>query len=144
MEKQQQTFANHAKFDVLFHFVLSPIALAQLIVAIVRVVRVFSLGSVWILVLSFAGVIVVLRMRSFAMGLQDRIVRLEERIRLGAVLQEPLRSRINELSTDQLIGLRFASDAELPGLVKRALDEKLGRADIKKAVTNWQPDFARV
>ena len=71
----------------------------------------------------------------------DQIFRLAIR-RQG--LPEPLRSRISELTDDQFVGLRFASDAELPALVKRALDEKLSRADIKKAVTTWRPDYSRV
>jgi Family of unknown function (DUF6526) len=84
------------------------------------------------------------RTRSFVTHLQDRIIRLEERLRLSAVLQEPLRSRAAELTDSQLIGLRFAGDAELPRLVQRALDEKLSRKDIKKAVVNWKPDYSRV
>jgi hypothetical protein len=87
----------------------------------------------------FAG-----RTRSFVTHLQDRIIRLEERLRLSTVLQEPLRSRVTELTDSQLIGLRFASDAELPALVQRALDEKLSRRDIKKAIVEWRPDYARV
>jgi hypothetical protein len=69
---------------------------------------------------------------------------MEERFRLSAILQVPLRSRIGELTDSQLVGLRFASDAELPGLVQRALDEKLSRSDIKKAVTDWRADYSRV
>jgi regulator of protease activity HflC (stomatin/prohibitin superfamily) len=83
-------------------------------------------------------------MRSYATHLQDRVIRLEERQRLAAILQEPLRSRIGELTDSQLVGLRFASDAELPALVQRALDERLDRTDIKKAITDWRPDYSRV
>ena len=69
---------------------------------------------------------------------------LEERLRLTQILPESLRSRIPELTEDQLCGLRFASDAEIPKLVERALNEKLKRADIKKAIQNWRPDCWRV
>jgi hypothetical protein len=72
------------------------------------------------------------------------VIRLEERLRLMSVLPEAMRPRIGELTDDQFIGLRFASDEELPGLVKRALDEKLRKKDIKKAVSNWRPDYLRV
>jgi hypothetical protein len=82
--------------------------------------------------------------RLYALKVQDRVIRLEERLRLTQILQEPLRSRIPELTVDQLCGLRFASDAELPKLVERTLNEKLKRADIKKAIQNWRPDYWRV
>jgi hypothetical protein len=72
------------------------------------------------------------------------VIRLEERLRLASILPEPLRSRIPELTDSQIVGLRFASDAELPELFQRALDEKLSRSDIKKAVTDWRPDYSRV
>jgi hypothetical protein len=84
------------------------------------------------------------RLRSWATHLQDRVIRVEERIRLAAILPEPLRSRIAELSDSQIVGLRFASDAELPALFQRAVDEKLSRADIKKAIIDWRPDYSRV
>jgi hypothetical protein len=144
MENKPQTAASHAMWDPMFHFVLAPIALINVIVALVQLVRSFSLGAAWIFVVSFAFLVAVSRMRAFAVGLQDRIIRLEERIRLGSLLQEPLRSRIGELSTDQLVGLRFASDGEVAGLVKRALDEKLDRKAIKQAIKEWRPDYARV
>jgi hypothetical protein len=102
------------------------------------------LGGVWLLILSLALVVIMGRLRAYATRLQDRIIRLEERLRLGTVLPEGLRPRIGELSDTQLVGLRFASDAELPALVQRALDEKLDRTQIKKAVTDWRPDYSRV
>ena len=76
--------------------------------------------------------------------MQYRFIRLEERLRLTQLLSEPLRSRIPELTEDQLVGLRFASDAEVPKLVERALSEKLTRGDIKQAIQSWRPDHWRV
>ena len=83
-------------------------------------------------------------MRAYATQLQDRIIRVEEHLRLTAILPDNLRVRIGQLSDSQIVALRFASDAELPALVQRALDENLSRADIKKAVQEWRPDYSRV
>ena len=77
-------------------------------------------------------------------GVQDRVIRLEERLRQATLASGQLRSRIEELSEGQLIALRFASDAELPALFERALNQKLGKADIKKSVANWRGDYFRV
>jgi hypothetical protein len=139
-----QSYAHHAKFDPAFHFFVLPVLAINVIAAIYHLVRFPGLGSAWFLVLSLALAALAGRTRAFATKLQDRVIRLEERIRMTARLPEPLRSRIGELTDSQFVGLRFASDAELPALVQRALDEKLSRTDIKKAVTNWRPDYSRV
>ncbi len=139
-----QTLANHAKYDPPFHFFLVPVLAINVIVIAVQLFRTPSLLGVWLLVISLALLVLAGRLRSYATHLQDRIIRMEERLRLASLLQDPLRSRVAELTDSQLIGLRFASDAELPALVQRALDEKLTRSDIKKAVTDWRPDYSRV
>ena len=90
-------------------------------------------------------IVLTIRVRAYAVRLQDRIVRLEMQLRLKEVLDAELGRRIAELSLSQLIGLRFASDAELPELMTQALDEPIVKADeIKKRVKDWQPDFLRV
>lgn len=144
MERKPQSFANHTKVDPPFHFFLVPVMVANIITTVIHLFRFPSLGSGWFVVLAVAGAVAVGRMRSYATHLQDRVIRVEERLRLASILQEPLRSRIGELADAQLIALRFASDTELPGLVQRALDEKLDKAQIKKAVTAWRPDYSRV
>ena len=139
-----QTLANHAKYDPAFHFFLIPVLAINAIVIAVQLFRTPGLLGIWLLVISLALLVLAGRMRSYATHLQDRIIRLEERLRLASILQEPLRSRLDELTGSQLIALRFASDSELPALVQRALDEKLTRSDIKKAITDWRPDYSRV
>jgi hypothetical protein len=139
-----QSLANHMKFDPPFHFFVLPVLLVNIFVVAIFFFHSPGLGGAWIVLVSVALMVFAGRTRSFVTHLQDRIIRLEERLRLASILQEPLRSRINELTDSQLIGLRFASDAELPALVQRALDEKLSRRDIKKAIVEWRPDYARV
>lgn len=143
-EKKPQTFANHKRFDPLFHFFMVPIFALSLIGSIVHFIRRPGWHSAAAFVLMSAATVAIFKIRLYALRVQDRVIRLEERLRLASVLSEPLKSRIPELTEDQLIGLRFASDAELPALVQRALTEKLGRDDIKKAVQNWRPDYWRV
>lgn len=144
MSQPAQTYAHHAKFDPSFHFFLLPVLLINIIVVGYLLFRFPGLGGAWLLVLSFALLVMAGRARSYATHLQDRIIRLEERLRLMQVLPEAMRPRIGELSTAQLIALRFASDQELPALVMRALDEKLDRDNIKKAITEWRSDYMRV
>jgi uncharacterized protein DUF6526 len=143
MEKPQN-LANHTKYDPAFHFFLVPALALNVVLIAVQLFRFPGLMGVWLLVVALALLVMAGRMRSYATHLQDRIIRVEERLRLAAALEEPLRSRIPELTDSQLVGLRFASDAELPALARRALEEKLSRADIKKAVSEWRPDYSRV
>ena len=144
MPQPEQNLKNHARFDPMFHgflFVGALILLGATIYALVRqpdwwgAVRL--LGVLWAIVLMF-------KTRLYAMKVQDRVIRLEERLRLTALCPEPLRSRIMELNEGQLIALRFVSDAEVTALTERALNEKLSREDIKKAIQHWRPDYWRV
>ncbi len=144
MDNQSQSFASHAKFDPSFHFFVLPVLLINVIVIIVQLFRTPTVLGAWLMLTSIALFLFAGRTRSYATHLQDRIIRIEERVRMQAILPEPLRARIGEVTDDQFVGLRFASDAELPALTQRALDEKLTRKDIKKAVTSWRPDNSRV
>jgi hypothetical protein len=143
-EKVPQNLANHARFDPLFHFFALPVVMLTVIVAVVHLVQRRNWFSAWLVVFVVAMVIVTLRARLYALKVQDRLIRLEERERIAGLVSEPLRSRIGELTESQLIGLRFASDAEIPALVQETLNKKLSRSDIKKAIKNWRPDYFRV
>ena len=151
MAEKPQTFANHTRFDPLFHFFLIPIFGMGVIMSLIHFfyhLRESDLRgnfhSFLIVVLAIALLVLVFKTRLYALKVQDRVIRLEERLRLMHLLQEPLRSRIPELTEGQLIGLRFASDAEVPALVERALKETLSRSDIKKSIKMWRPDYWRV
>lgn len=150
-ENTPQTYANHRRLDPLFHFFLGPVFLLGVILSLVHFFYHFresdfrdNLHSFLLIVLALALLTLVFKFRLYSLKVQDRVIRLEERLRLIQLLSEPLRSRIPELTEDQLIGLRFASDAEVSKLVERALNEKLKRKDIKKAIQNWRPDYWRV
>jgi hypothetical protein len=143
-EKKPQTLANHARLDPLFHFVALPVFGLSAIAATVHFIWRPSVHSGWFFVVSVAAAIAVVKLRVYSLKVQDRVIRLEERLRLAALLPEPLRSRIPELTEEQLIALRFASDAELPKLTERTLAEKLSRADIKRAIQTWRPDYWRI
>lgn len=139
-----QSFSNHTRFDPAFHFFLAPLSLVFVIYTIVRVIRVPDLAHAAHIVGALFLLVATFKIRLYALNVQDRLIRLEERLRLKEVLPAALQPRIGELTVDQLIGLRFASDAELADLTKKALDEKLDRKQIKQAVQTWRPDLLRV
>jgi hypothetical protein len=144
MPSKPQTYANHGRFDPPFHFVLAPILLVNFIASFVWLVRAPSLLTAWLVVLALALIVLLGLMRMYPMKVQDRVIRLEERLRLASLLPEPMRARIPELTIQQLIALRFASDAELPALVERTLRDKLDRKQIKQAIVSWRADEWRV
>lgn len=150
-EKVPQTFANHTRIDPPFHFFLLPVFGLGLLVALTHFFMAITHRNFWghlhaflLILLALALLVAVVKERLYALKVQDRVIRLEERLRLAMLLPEPLRTRIPELTEVQLCGLRFASDAEVAKLVERALKEQLSRADIKKAIQNWRPDYWRV
>lgn len=144
MAEKAQSFENHAKIVPAFHLVVAPIFILNIIWSIVRVIRQPALGTAVSLLVAIALFLLAFTARIFALTVQDRVIRLEMRLRLQQLLQADLRSRIPEFTVNQLVSLRFASDAELPELARKVLDEKLNdRKAIKKLIRNWQPDFLR-
>ncbi len=143
-ERKPQTYANHARVDPAFHYFLAPVLLITVILSIIHLVRDPHFESAWLVVLATALFVAAGKCRGYALKVQDRVIRLEERMRLAILLPEPLRAHIGELDERQLIALRFACDAEVPGLVERALNEKLTSKQIKQAIQNWRADYFRV
>src|ERR1700733_6461635 len=142
-----QSFSNHARFDPWFHGLGGVLLLVNLIILIAFLilhVRTEPLLSTWMISAYVIFTIALLKSRIYSLKAQDRVIRLEERLRLDALLPEHLRKRIPELNEDQLVGLRFASDDELPTLVQVALDKQLTRKQIKERIQNWRPDHFRV
>jgi hypothetical protein len=143
-ERPPQTFANHARYVPLYHFALAGIVILNLGYAIWRVVKNASVGTGLNLLVAVGLSIMYFYMRQFALTVQDRVIRLEMRLRLERLLPTDLKPRIGELTVDQLIALRFASDAELPALARRVLDERIAdRTTIKKMISSWNPDYLR-
>ena len=139
-----QSFANHTRLDPPFHFFLLPLGLVAIILSVIRIIRDPSIASILLVVLAIGFVVIATKARVYALKVQDRVIRLEERLRLAMLMPEAARARIGELTESQLIALRFASDAELPGLAMRALQEGLTGKQIKSSIQSWRGDYFRV
>jgi uncharacterized protein DUF6526 len=140
-----QSYKNHAKNVPLFHYVLLPILMVNFVYSAYRVWRDPGVPSIWSLVMAFAFIVTALFARVFALKAQDRLIRLEERMRMRELLPVDMQARINDFTPDQLVALRFASDAELPALATRVLSGNIQKRDeIKKLITQWRPDHCRV
>ena len=144
-EKVPQTYANHHRYDPAYHFLLATILAVNLVWMLILAFRGLSFVTGWQVVMAFAFLIMFLKMRSYPLSAQDRLIRLEERLRMKALLPATLVTRATEqLKPSQYVALRFASDEELPGLVQQTLDEDLKSEDIKKRITSWRADTFRV
>ncbi len=144
MEKKPQTLQNHSKVDPAFHYFLLPVGLFLLVVVIRHAIQNWGfLPAVEVLAMLWA-IIAVSKIRTYALKVQDRVIRLEERLRMAGLLPEPLKSRAADLTESQIIALRFASDGELPVLVEKALSSKLPSKEIKQSIKTWRPDYWRV
>ena len=143
-DRSPQTRANHVRLDPPYHYFVLPVLAITWIVSIVFAVHHPGFVHLWIVVFNTALIVAVIRSRQYALKVQDRVIRLEERLRLTALLPESQRGQIAKLTEGQFIALRFASDAEVAGLVEQTLSANLRPADIKKAIKNWRPDYWRV
>jgi hypothetical protein len=142
-----QGLKNHGRLDPPFHIFTFLVIVANLVFAIFHLVRHWHespIASSWILFLSVAVFVPLFKLRLYPLKVQDRVIRLEERIRLQALAPSEWHSQIYRLSEDQLIGLRFAADDEVVELAKQALEHNLNRKQIKERIKEWRPDNWRV
>jgi Family of unknown function (DUF6526) len=141
---EPQNFANHTRRDPLFHFIAVPLMLANLIISIVWAVQRPHFHHIWFAVFSLAVLLLTLIVRMYSAKVQDRVIRLEERLRLQSLAPQEWHTQICKLSEDQLIGLRFAGDDEVVELAKQALEQHLNRKHIKERIKNWRADNWRI
>jgi len=142
---KEQNYANHTKWVPTFHFFVLPVLILNFVQSIIRLVH---LGLTWDRIVAaltaLALFLLALHARLFAMRVQDRVIRLEERQRMSRLFPEDLKRRIDEFTPGQLVALRFASDEELPDLARKVLNDKVTDAKtIKQSVKNWRADHLR-
>jgi hypothetical protein len=143
-ESKTQNLKNHGRLDPQFHVVLFLVLVANLIVSIVHLVYHPHFYSAWLVVLSLAVFILWIKVRTYPLKVQDRVIRLEERMRLQALAPAEWHAQVYRLTEDQLIGLRFAADDEVVVLAKLALEQNLNRKQIKERVKSWRADDWRI
>lgn len=146
MSDSTQSFANHRRFFPLYHYFVLPLLLVNVVMTVIYAYRhpASMKWNAWQIVIAVTLAMAAVALRTSTLIVQNRIIRLEQRIRLATLLPDRLRMHIPELTVGQLVGLRFASDAELPALVERCLSGDLKGAEaVKRAITTWQPDFLR-
>jgi hypothetical protein len=144
MPQPKQTLANHARYVPLYHFVCGGLLAAYFVHTLMVLRAQPSAAAAWQLVLALGVLLTMWFARAFALAAQDRVIRLEMALRVQRLAPE-LSGRFTQLTSAQFTALRFASDAELPALLREVVDGKLvSGADIKKRITDWQGDYLRV
>ena len=144
MPEPVQTYKNHAKFVPLYHYVVFPLLILNMVWAARVALRAPASGTIIAAGTAVALVLLTFFARAFALKVQDRVIRLEMRMRLREVLPTALHPRIGELTAGQMVALRFASDAELPGLVETVLRDRItDKKAIKLMIKNWTVDDHR-
>jgi len=143
-QKSPQTFENHARLIPAYHFVAFPLFAINVFYALYKVVTEFSWGNLVALGVAVALILLFFIARVMALTVQDRVIRLEETLRMRALLPPDLQPRIADLTVRQMVALRFAPDSELADLTRKVLDEKLqDQKAIKKLIRHWRADFQR-
>jgi hypothetical protein len=140
----EQSFKNHTKWDPPFHFFLMPVIVVTFVYTVKHAYAYPNSMTLWLVMLTVAMFVWLMKTRIYALAVQNRLIRLEERLRMEKLLPPDLMARFGELSVSQIVGLRFASDGELAQLVRRALEERLDQKQIKAAIQQWRPDHTRI
>lgn len=142
-----QSFSNHSRYDSPMHFFVFPVLIANVGVAIwiaIHFRHQFPWLGHWSIVVAIALLVLGFKSRINDLRLQDRLIRLEERLRLSSLLPDNERAHLSELTTKQLVALRFASDEEIPALVHKTLTQNLEPKAIKQSISHWRADGERV
>lgn len=140
----EQNYSNHVRYEPTYHFFISPIVSINVLVALWFIIRHPSYLTVWNILFAVAIAALAFTTRVYALKNQNRMIRLEERVRMMQVLPPDLRARIPELKTRDLIALRFCSDDQLPELTRSVLAGECSGDEIKKRIHTWRPDYLRV
>ena len=143
-EKKPQNYKNHAKFIPVFHYIALPLLLINFLAALFRLTQNINFYALNDLGLAVALIIVAVFTRLFALKAQARVIRLEEQLRIQALLPDALKTDAGRLTMGQIVALRFASDEELAELTQDALDHNTSPNALKQAVKDWRPDYDRV
>ena len=144
MPPSVQNFSNHTRWYPLYHFIVAPILVFNILYKLADLVRAPDVRSGWEAVVATALFLGIAAARAQVLTVQNRIIQLEETLRLQRVLPADMRADTTRLTRRQLIALRFASDDELPELVRRVhAGDFPTPTDIKKAIRNWRPDDLR-
>jgi uncharacterized membrane protein len=140
-KRVSQTLANHARLDPPYHFFLAPLSIVLLVWSIAHLVRHYSHEAIAWVVVALLIFVAVFKLRTYALRVQDRLIRLEENLRLTRLSSGGI---LPVLTEGQLIALRFACDAEAPSLAEKAAANQLTPKQIKQAIQTWRPDYFRV
>jgi len=141
---EQQNAANHARYVPGYHYLAGTLALLNLIWAIYRSVTHPTVESHAAILVGVILLLLLWYLRAFPLAVQDRLIRLEERLRMQRLLPPAMQGRLDEFTPGQLIALRFASDAELPELATKVLNERItDRKQIKLLIRDWRADHMR-
>jgi hypothetical protein len=144
MSKPPQNLKNHGRLDPPYHLILLAVLTANLFIVLCYTWSHVNIYSEWLSVLSIAVFIPAMKLRTYPLKVQDRVIRLEERLRLQSLAPAEWHAQIYRLTEDQLIGLRFAADDEVVDLAKLALEQNLNRKQIKERIKNWRADNWRI